>query len=189
MKITRSILLFCIWCFACVYSVAQTPVPKQMLDMAWGAYHQSIEAQAYQPAVQALEQLSKFGDSEAMFYLATHYSLGQGVEKDAERSFKLYEKAAQAGNMEADFMVGVSYWHGSGTPQNDLQAMKIFSALAEKEHSGAQYHYAIFNAKGIGMDKNMDQAKYWLGKAAQNGNPAAIKHIRKKMLKLQQRQE
>lgn len=55
-----------------------------------------------------------------------------------------------------------------GTPDIE-KAYSLFLDAAEQGHPEAQYHVGLGYARGFGLEKNVDQARYWLGKAKANG--------------------
>lgn len=159
---------------------AQGPDPAKLYAQAWQSYEQAMQQGNHQAAVAALKKLSQFGDSKALFYLGTHYSLGQGVDKDLAKSFSYFQQAAAAGEVEAKFMLGIAYWQGNGVEKSPRRAHEIFRELADNNHAGAQYHLALLYGQGVGVAKDLAKAREWLAKAAANGDPAAINHLQRK---------
>lgn len=181
MHASKKILLTFMFVFALGSGVcgAQGVAPVKLRQQAWQGYEQAMQRGEHAAAVSALERLSQFGDPKAMFFLGTHYSLGQGVRKDLKKSFVYFQKAAEAGDEEAKFMLGVAYLQGNGVEKNPQRAHEIFEQLAENNHPAAQYHLALLYGKGIGGEKDLSKARFWLKKAAAIGDPAAIKHLQR----------
>src|SRR5580700_10421648 len=57
------------------------------------------------------------------------------------------------------------------------QAFNLLMGLAEKNNAQAQYTIGYMYFYGLGVQKNTEQAKYWIKKAADNGNPNAIRAL------------
>ena len=53
------------------------------------------------------------------------------------------------------------------------KALQAFSRAAEGGHASAQYVVGQSYYKGLGIRRNMREARKWLSKAAANGNQAA----------------
>lgn len=158
---------------------AQEVDATRLYEQMWQGYEQAMQQGKHQAAVASLEKLTQLGDPRAMFFLGTHYSLGQGVAKNLATSFAYFKKAAAAGDEEAKFMLGVAYWQGNGVEKDLRRAHKIFKQLADNNHPGAQYHLALLYGKGIGVKKDLATARVWLHKSAANGYPAAVKHLQR----------
>lgn len=54
------------------------------------------------------------------------------------------------------------------------KAFPLWTEFAKKGNADAQYNVGLFYAKGWGVPQDDNIAKYWIGEAAKQGNPAAI---------------
>lgn len=50
------------------------------------------------------------------------YEKGYGTEKNFEKAFEYYTKAAMNGNKFAQFNLGKLYQYGSGVPKDEIKA-------------------------------------------------------------------
>jgi ankyrin repeat protein len=62
------------------------------------------------------------GDVSAQKKLANSYENGEGVDKDEEKSFYWFSKAAEQGDAYAMYMLAMKYPLGKGTEKNEQQA-------------------------------------------------------------------
>lgn len=54
-----------------------------------------------------------------------------------------------------------------------IKALSLFYELAKEDDAKAQYNVGLFYANGLGVQKDVAQAKRWYEKAAKQGNGAA----------------
>ena len=66
------------------------------------------------------------------------YLVGDGVEADAEKGFKLLYKSAEIGNDSSQYNVGLMIHEGVGTITNKEEAVKWIRLAAEQGHAEAQ---------------------------------------------------
>lgn len=59
---------------------------------------------------------------ESIFYLASIYDQGLGIEQDQEKSFELYKSAASLGHTESAYNVGFMYEYGEFVAENSRLA-------------------------------------------------------------------
>ncbi len=103
---------------------------------------------------------------KTLLKLASQYHSGDGVEKNMEKAFEYYMKAAKLGNDEAMAEVGLCYLKGEGTKQDNTQAFAWLSRSNDR-------YYGYFNLaqcylKGIGTSRDMEKATIYLEKAVNN---------------------
>ena len=116
--------------------------------------------------------------------------LGDELEVDKEKGNKLlmeaYPKIIDLINdqnisfeerLYAKFVTGAYYYFGLGNIQKDWKrAFEIISECASNGHIAAIYDLgANFYYNGVGTEKDVDKAKYYLGIAKDAGLPRAIK--------------
>jgi TPR repeat protein len=74
--------------------------------------------------------LAEQGDVLASNNLGHLYENGIGVERDFNKSFELYRRAADAGVPVAQFNVGQAYAQGHGPKQDSVEALKWYMLAA-----------------------------------------------------------
>ncbi|CAB4438298.1 unnamed protein product [Rhizophagus irregularis] len=125
-----------------------------------------------------------------MLNLAQCYSLGEGTEKNFEKSLSLlwrrnrknfekafhwYQKAAEKDHINAMFHLANIYYDGKGTEKNFEKAFHWFQKAAEKNHTYSMFNLATCYNNGEGIaEKNFEKAFYWSHKAAEDGCTEAM---------------
>ncbi|GES73526.1 kinase-like domain-containing protein [Rhizophagus clarus] len=114
--------------------------------------------------INSLEKLAENNDEEAMLNLVNCYKNGKGTEKNYEKAFYWYQKAAENGtekNLEKAF-----YWY-----------QKAAENAAENGCADAMNKLARCYSNGEGTEKNLEKAFYWYQKAAENGSADAMNNL------------
>lgn len=110
--------------------------------------------------------LAKKGNAEAQFKVGEMYETGFGVNEDKAEAMNWINKAAAQGNENAGFKL--LYWDieiNGITTANKAE----FEALKTKANEGspqAEYYLGKMYSRGIGVNKDPDEALSWLNKAA-----------------------
>lgn len=113
----------------------------------------------------------KLGDSAAQTMLATHYLQGDCIEKDADMALIWFRRAAQAGNFAAMTQLGVIYDEGQYVPEDSTESWKWIYKAASGGYAEAQAIIGSWYAYGgHGIPENQEEARFWLSKAALQGN-------------------
>jgi TPR repeat protein len=104
-----------------------------------------------------------------------------------------------------DYHLGLLYWRGLGGPRDVAAAVRHFERAANEGHVAAQTAFAMALRSGVGVRKDEDaarklfraaaagddidamiqlatmsepeEAKHWLGRAAESGHPAAMRYL------------
>lgn len=87
-------------------------------------------------------------------------------------------KAALAGDVNARFQLGLILEHAAKTNEEMRKAMELQVDAAELGHPIAQVTLGAMYEAGKRVPKNLDEARYWYGQAAAQGNVYAIDHLR-----------
>ncbi|MCK9589826.1 MAG: tetratricopeptide repeat protein [Terrimicrobiaceae bacterium] len=141
------------------------------LIFAWAVLTASI---SYSTDISALEAKAKQGDAGAQFDLARAcLKGGDGVKKDAMRSFELMISAANQGHAEAMGGVGFFYANGIAVQKDAAKAVEWFRKGAEAGGSKAQLNLGKMLAEGMGTEKNEAEGIKWIKAAADQGQPDA----------------
>lgn len=122
-----------------------------------------------------LAALSEKGNAEAAYHLGMMKHLGIGGAKDEKAAFDLFKKAAEAGDPLAAYKLGDYYAKpGNGFVEPDkAEALKLKMVAAEAGYALAQHDVArLYFEEG-----ELDTALEWLLRAAQQGNPEALRAL------------
>jgi TPR repeat protein len=78
------------------------------------------------------------------------------------------------GNADCQFRLGYVYSRGRGIIREDkIAALKQYQLAAAKNHPKAQLFLGYMYENGEGTEKDIDSAKFWYLRAAQNGDEVA----------------
>jgi hypothetical protein len=116
-----------------------------------------------------VEACAQSGDAVAINEAGRRYGLGQGVEKDAEKSFGFYRQAATLGYAQGKTNLAYMYFNGEGTKQDYDSAYRWATAAAEDGNAAGQHvaGYMIVMGKGVKPDGKL--AEKWFLAAANQG--------------------
>lgn len=117
------------------------------------------------------------GSTGAMNNIGNFFLHGKGVEKDYDKAFAWYQKAAElSGNAAAQCSLGMCYQYGYGT-KVDYEKARCFYALSAKQGLGlAHYRMGLLYEQGLGVAKDVRMAKQYFGEAMDRGyREAALK--------------
>jgi len=121
-------------------------------------------------AAELYRKAAEQGHAEAQYNLGIMYKYGIGVNEDQDQSVLLLKKAAEQGNVDAQFTMGIRY---SNAPEvSDSVALDIVEQCrkaAEEGHPEAQFYLATLYKLGLGVSLDLEQAKEWYQKSADQG--------------------
>ncbi|KXS22362.1 HCP-like protein [Gonapodya prolifera JEL478] len=119
---------------------------------------------------------AQIGYAKSQYHLGLAHEIGLlGLPTDARRSIAWYNLGAQAGDPECE--LGLSGWYVTGcegvmAPNDDL-AYKWARSSAEKGYARAECALGFFIENGVGAPVDMNEAKYWYNRAAEQGDRRA----------------
>src|SRR3954466_9234168 len=88
--------------------------------------------------IKLLEQSAE-NDKDAQYNLACLYYNGEGTEKNLEKAFCLFQKAAEYGNKNAMNSLAICYKNGGGTEKNLEKAFYWYQKAAENGKINESY--------------------------------------------------
>jgi TPR repeat protein len=92
-----------------------------------------------------------------------------GVHKDAALGLQWMSRAADQGDAVALYELGHAYEFGQrGVSRDQAKAIYWYQEAAERGHIDAQYRLGLRYELGDGLPKDIDQALFWLRKAAEH---------------------
>lgn len=98
--------------------------------------------------------------------------LDRGLARDGLRHV---QRAAEAGSSEGAHRLAIVYAQGlAGTPRDEARALQLFERAASAGHTRAQINLGILYLRGLGVQRDVVNARAWLEKAAASGDPQAL---------------
>ena len=126
------------------------------------------------------------GEARCQYYLGNLYFFQEDyVENDDTKAAYWWNEAAQRGYIDAYNKIGCAYKQGLGVHKNMKLAVDWLKKGAEAGESYAQYNYGAFYRDGanfngeILLPQDIEQAKFWWRKSAEQGNTLAIDALQK----------
>lgn len=99
--------------------------------------------------------------------LARLYAAGQGVPQNIGKAVELLVKAAEKESAEARCRLGECYERGEWGLDSDVaKAFELYRQSASEGDAGGLYNLGRCYLEGIGVEKDMDKARLWLGLAS-----------------------
>ena len=118
---------------------------------------------------------ARANDVAAMRELAQAYASGElGLKKSLAKAAHWYRRAAQAGDVQAQHALAMLLLKGGqGVKRAPRIAAALLLAAAKKGHVPSQYALAHMLERGIGMTRDVKEARKWFEKAAEKGHAPA----------------
>lgn len=132
----------------------------------------------------AAESFSIFNKIEDQNYapalnlLGVMYNNGDYVDKDLDKAFLYYRKAAELDNPDAKFNLGQMYFYGEGVEQDYKKSFYWYDASAKQNYDFAKIQLATLYYKGYGVERDIEKAISIINSIAEEGDPDAIYNIR-----------
>ena len=121
----------------------------------------------YDKAIKWLSKAVKAGNASAMCDMGYCYAYGYGVQKNIQRAWELFQKAANKGYSLAYVIIGNYYFIGSeNVEQNDREAAENWLTAARMGDVIGLYKLGLCYKYGIGVEQNDKEAVKWLTKSA-----------------------
>jgi len=144
-------------------------------------YQYSTEQDDISRAIMFFTSACNNGEADACMELGEMYELGPLTpEKNYPlKALDCYLKAAKLGNPTHQYKLAKMYYPSiwEDIPDNPVQCAKWMLKAAQQGHSDAQLQMGILYASGVGVNKDLDSAKYWLRRALEQGNSEASKAL------------
>lgn len=139
---------------------------------AWGTKKDEKSAIIY------LKKASRKKHAESSYILGNYYEVGEIVDKNEQKSLKLYIDSAKIGYVSAQEKLGDVFRHGLlGSDESPKKSFNWYLKAAEKGRSSAQFYVGYYYASGYGVKKDAKLAFEWYAKAAEQKNPAALNNL------------
>lgn len=121
----------------------------------------------YKLAVKWFLVAAEKGLPESMYCLYLRYKYGQGVNQNMSEAMDWLIRAANAGHAISQRILGKCYYYGDqGLPEDKHLAFEYCFKSAQQNDAEAAYCVALFYIEGDVVYKNLNAAKSWLIRAA-----------------------
>ena len=121
---------------------------------------------------------AKRGDKNAQFILGVSYLDGEKIRKNVTKAIYWLELAVKNNHSEAAMRLGEVLWVGGGKVLSDeKRALSLFELAGNLGLVKAQYLLGSIYATDR-VHGNIDLAKLWYRKAAENGDEEARENLR-----------
>jgi TPR repeat protein len=127
----------------------------------------------------SLYDKAKAKNAKAQRQLAERYMRADGVEKNHDKAYHWYRKAAEQGDHVAQLYVGFMLGLGSGVIANKREGMEWIKKSAHGGIAAAQTILGVFLIVGDTTSTNREEGLHWLRKAAEQGDKRAAYMLRK----------
>lgn len=128
----------------------------------------------YRLAYEWSKKAADMGYVRSYTNLGIMYMEGSYVNKDTAYAYELFTKAMDEGDMKAPRYIGLMYRAGELSSDNpDEEAASFFSIGAKNGDISSQFYLGEMYEKGIGVERNMDEAIKWYKKSAERGDKIA----------------
>ncbi|KAG0232033.1 hypothetical protein BGW41_001976 [Actinomortierella wolfii] len=133
-------------------------------------------------ALKLFRKAAKLGHADAQYCVGWMYARGDGVaEPNYDKAAVWLHKAADQDCLQAQHCLGWMYREGqvdaTTSRKNDEMAVKWFRKAAEQGYLPSQICLAKMYKSGIGVPKDLNQARAWLKMAADQGSSYAIQKL------------
>jgi len=115
-----------------------------------------------------LRRAALAGDPEAAAALGNLLLSGVGEEDDHVRIYKGFEQAAVSGDPVAAYNCAVCLSHGVGVARDDREAA-LWLRNAADQVPNAQLWYGRVLVEGRGVDRDLEEGRRWIARAAEVG--------------------
>ncbi len=120
-------------------------------------------------AFEAYSEHAKTGNARSMVRLGRMYRDGKGVKKDLKAAKLWMGRGAESHpSMSHEYC---DLLMSTGDPEDQKEAFAIYSEQARSGNSRSMVRLGRMYRDGLGVEKDLDKAKLWMGKAA-TSNPS-----------------
>lgn len=100
--------------------------------------------------------------SACVFDPSYHHGMGSHISNPVQGStFERYLPRAQAGEPDFQNLIGFMFFFGEGAPMDRPEAHLWFHNAADQGHALAQRNLAIMHRLGIGIPKDLEEARFY----------------------------
>ena len=158
--------------YQCSRDEKQSEEPKSAVICSDGMT--AYIAKDYDAAVEKFAKAAERGSAKAKYMLGICRYDGTGVDKDWDAAFRCFYEAAKLDYPDALYRLGVCCEQAVGTERDMGKALICWLKAAKLGHAESQ-----FRAGELAIDEfgEYDDGIEWLRKAAEQGNPFAMRRL------------
>ena len=120
-------------------------------------------------------------NAQELYELAMKHIYGDGVQEDNDLATKLLTEAHDMGHVEATYNLGICYHYGFGTEADLAKAFELYLESANAGYGKGIELIGRFYNRGIYVEKDREQAEYWLNKAMENPDPEVAEEAKREL--------
>ena len=120
-------------------------------------------------------------DSQELFELAMKHIYGDGVPENNDLAVQLLTQAHDMGHIEATYNLGICYHYGYGTSIDLAKAFELYHESADAGYGKGMELVGRFYNRGIYVQRDRKQAEYWLSRALESTDSAAVEEAKKEL--------
>lgn len=125
-------------------------------------------------AVQWYQKASMLGNASATYNLASKYLNGEAVQEDPVFAGKMFERAAELGSVSGMVETGHAYHYGRyGMAVDYAVAAQWYQKGVDQGDAHCMRHLAELYASGLGVEKDIEQARTYYLQAQEAGEDVA----------------
>lgn len=145
----------------------------------------AMAGKKYGDALECFQQAADLGSSRGYWGLAFLYEAGKyGVKRDKKKADEMHRKAASLGFATSAMKFGANWPDAAKTlgltPSAAKELVSRCQRAAGEGYASEQFNLGMMYQNGFGVEKDMDQARIWIQKAADQDDVQA-KSVLKKM--------
>ena len=95
-----------------------------------------------------------------------------------ETNHNLYRDLAMEGHPDVMALLAANFHFGRGVHVNPVKALRWFVQSAEKDNLQSQVATSLYLLSGRALQRDLSQAKYWLGRASKQGSLLAAEILK-----------
>ena len=141
-----------------------------------------VEQNHHGYAMECFQKAAEMGSPYGLHGLGTIYEGGKCVERDYMRAASYFQQAIDAGCALGYVGLGRLYEKDTGDPNHDLKAMECYINAAASDdwyirNAGFLRIGILYRDGGDKIEKNLDVARLWFKKGADEGYTDAISNV------------
>lgn len=137
-----------------------------------------LEIYDLRKGIEHLEEAAGQNNQYAQYQLGKLYMDSELEIYNPEKGVFYLEEAKGAGNIPAQYFVGCCYLDKTGPVYHPQKGIDYIRELAENGNSYAQTKLGCEFLKGDSIQRNLNEARSWLSKAAEQENEVAVSILR-----------